>query len=269
MKTLYLVRHARAIPNDVGVEDFKRPLSKRGKDDAQTMSKGLKQKAIRPDLFMSSPADRALETAHIFAKKLNYPIQKILLKEGIYDEEEESLRDIVRGIDDAYNTVMIFGHEPAIPQFAGFLMQDSKIELRTAGIIGISLDISYWRNIEKGSGTLMLFDFPVHATSQVYQKARKAIAKDITSALEDILENIAGEASVHLQKIIRKTSKKLAKEMTNVLHASKVEEIAGGNTQKRLDMLKEHRSHDMKLPEESPPQKAEDDNPSEPKAPEE
>ena len=57
MKTLYLVRHAKAIPGDVGVNDFKRPLSKRGKDDAQAMGKRLYQKGISPDLCVSSPAD--------------------------------------------------------------------------------------------------------------------------------------------------------------------------------------------------------------------
>ena len=96
MKTLYLVRHAKAISQELGVNDFKRSLSKQGRDDAVAMSKRLWKKGIAPDLLLSSPADRALETAHIFAEQFDYPVQRILLKDEIYDEDADVVRELLK-----------------------------------------------------------------------------------------------------------------------------------------------------------------------------
>lgn len=243
MKTFYLVRHARAVSSDVGVNDFKRSLTKRGRNDALAMSKRLREKGICPDLIISSPADRALETAHIFAKNLDYPIRKILLKDEIYDEDEETLREIIRRLDDVYDTVILFGHEPSLSQLANALLQDAEIELQATDVVGIFLKISGWKDIAEDSGTLLLFDFPVD-TSKVYQKARKTIAGQITAAMENILGNIDADASKSLEKKVQKTGKRLAKKFINALQASKVERISEIRKQQRIDNLSEHESRD-------------------------
>jgi phosphohistidine phosphatase len=237
MKTLYLVRHAKAVSQELGVNDFKRSLSKQGRDDAVTMSKRLSQKGIVPDLLISSPADRALETAHIFAKQFDYPVQQILLKDEIYDEDADVVREILKTLDDTSRIVMLFGHEPVLSQLAGFLLQEAQRELRTTGVCGISLDISGWQELAAHTGTLQVFDFPVRATPKAYKKARSVIAKELTGTLEDFLQHLDVETSKHLQKVIAKTSKKLAKELTKVLNASTVEDLVGGQSEQRIDHL--------------------------------
>ena len=237
MKTLYVVRHAKAISGELGINDFKRSLSKQGQVEAKAMGKRLRKKGIAPELLISSPADRALETAQIFAGQFGYPLQNILLNDHIYDEGGEALREIVKQLDEGYNTVMLFGHEPSLSEFAKGLLKDTEIELRTTGVLGISLDISRWQAIDDNTGTLILFDFPVRATPKVYKKARKAIAQDITASMEELLEQIDSDASKHLNKVIEKTSKKLAKELTKVLRASKVEDLSGTRSQQRVDTL--------------------------------
>jgi len=237
MKTLYLVRHAKAIPAGAGVTDFKRALSKTGKKDARAMSRRLRKKSIVPKLFISSPADRALETAHIFAKALGYSPQKILLEDEIYDDGEETLKEIITGIDNEYNTVMLFGHNPSLSKLANDLLQDFGADIQGSGVVGIAFDVSSWQDVSAESATLLLFDFPVRATPEAYKKAKQVIRKKITSTIEDILENIDVGVSKHLEKTVRKTSKKLAKELLKVLQASKVEEISGVRKFARVDNL--------------------------------
>ncbi|MBD3307417.1 phosphohistidine phosphatase, partial [candidate division KSB3 bacterium] len=140
MKIVYLVRHAEAISEDVGVEDFKRMLSPRGVQQAQIMSSRLRHKGIAPDLFIASPADRALETAHLFADQLEYPIHRILLHEAIYATQDSPLPAILRALPEIYQSVIIFGHDPTLTECASVLMHDADIELRPAGVVGISLD---------------------------------------------------------------------------------------------------------------------------------
>ena len=72
MKKLYIIRHAKSSWKDTALDDFKRPLSKRGRKDAPFMAKKLKQKGVMPDVIISSPATRAKTTAELIAKELNF-----------------------------------------------------------------------------------------------------------------------------------------------------------------------------------------------------
>src|SRR5688572_33492950 len=66
MKQLLLVRHAKSSWDDFSIKDFNRPLNGRGKKDAPVMAKRLRDKDIKIDAFISSPAKRARKTAESF-----------------------------------------------------------------------------------------------------------------------------------------------------------------------------------------------------------
>ncbi len=239
MKLLYLVRHAKAISQKSGVNDFKRSLSKQGLEDAQAMGKRLKKKGIVPDLLLSSPADRALETAHFFAHELGYPVQKILLKDEFYDDNEGIILEMLKSLSDNDDSLMLFGHEPTLSQLAALFLQETDLELRTSDVAGIALKIASWQELAEAVGTLVFFDFPVKVTPEAYKKARKTLAEEITANMENILGRIDRDASKHLGKVLEKTGKQLAKQLTKVLHASKVEDIAKVRAGQRIDTLKE------------------------------
>ena len=77
MKTLYIIRHAKSSWTNPLMDDFDRPLNKRGELNAPHMGKRLKEKRIVPDLMLSSPAKRALSTCEKIADVLNYSREKI------------------------------------------------------------------------------------------------------------------------------------------------------------------------------------------------
>ncbi len=72
MKTLFLIRHAKSSWDDTALPDKERPLNDRGLRDAPKMGERLAKRDVKPDLILSSPAVRALRTAEIIAKKLDY-----------------------------------------------------------------------------------------------------------------------------------------------------------------------------------------------------
>ena len=72
MKTLFLIRHAKSSWDDAALPDKERPLNDRGRRDAPKMGERLAKRDVKPDLILSSPAVRALRTAEIIAKKLDY-----------------------------------------------------------------------------------------------------------------------------------------------------------------------------------------------------
>ena len=63
MRTLTLIRHAKSSWKDSTLDDFDRPLNKRGKDNAPMMGRLLHKAGVRFDLITTSPALRALTTA--------------------------------------------------------------------------------------------------------------------------------------------------------------------------------------------------------------
>ena len=69
MKRLYIVRHAKSSWK-TDLNDFNRPLNKRGKKSAPDMGERLKKLKVMPDLILSSPALRAITTAVIIAARL-------------------------------------------------------------------------------------------------------------------------------------------------------------------------------------------------------
>src|SRR6478609_6616404 len=115
MKTLYLVRHAKSSWDDIDLSDFDRPLNDRGKKDAPKMGKRLKERDIFPDVMLSSPAKRALETCKAIAKALSFPEEKITTDKRLYHASEDQLLKVVQGLKDRHDNVeviMIFGHNP-------------------------------------------------------------------------------------------------------------------------------------------------------------
>ena len=71
-KTLLLLRHAKSSWKKLNITDHDRSLNKRGKKDAPKMGKVIKELDIVPDLIISSPAKRAMDTAKLIAENCKY-----------------------------------------------------------------------------------------------------------------------------------------------------------------------------------------------------
>jgi len=160
MKTLYLVRHAKSSWKYPDLDDFERPLNKRGRKNAPFMGKVLKKLKVAPDLVLSSPANRAAMTARIIAASINYPLENIRYNEAIYEFNENALIHVVKQIDDAVNKAMVVGHNPAINGMANYIADQSRSNIPTCGVFCVELDISSWTKISEHCGKLKFFEFP-------------------------------------------------------------------------------------------------------------
>ena len=78
-----------------------------------------------PDFLLTSSAKRAVETARIFAKVFQHSAKKIVVNETLYTGSDlpvdQEFLELVRGFDEQHQSVMIFGHEPKMSEFASFL----------------------------------------------------------------------------------------------------------------------------------------------------
>jgi phosphohistidine phosphatase len=159
MKTLYLARHAKSSWKHPELSDIERPLNKRGNRDAPYIGELLKEKGVKPNILISSPAVRARKTAVVIAKKIDYPKGKILIDDNIYESSSTELLNMIKSFDDKYNSVMMFGHNPGFTMLNNYLTDSFIDNIRTCGIVGIHFNSS-WKKINGGSGKAFFFIYP-------------------------------------------------------------------------------------------------------------
>ena len=157
MKTLYIVRHAKSSWEYEGVEDIDRPLKKRGIKDAHLMSKFLSKKVSKPDVFVSSSANRALHTAVIFCENFSYPLANLKIKRQLYSFSDGYLVKTVKALDDSFSSAIIFSHDHGINTFVNKFGSKPIAHVTTCGIIAIEFDEKHWKNIKKGKTVMTEF----------------------------------------------------------------------------------------------------------------
>lgn len=154
MKTVILMRHAKSSWKNEDLEDFDRPLNKRGKKDAPAMGELLQKKDQLPDLILSSSAKRARQTAKAVMKESGFSgeVEHI---DSLYLAEPHAYIDALRKIPEGINRVMVIGHNPGLE---GLLQQLSgRVEsLPTSGVAFIDLPIQTWKELDhEVDGTLI------------------------------------------------------------------------------------------------------------------
>lgn len=160
MKDLILIRHAKSSWKDAGLDDRERPLNKRGERDAPEMGARLARRRSRPDLIVSSPAVRALETARIIARKLGYPRKDIVVKDRLYGAGVVELIDVIRNAPESVATLMLFGHNPGLTELANHLGPRPIPNLPTCGVLHLKFEADVWPVVGYARGDEVLFDFP-------------------------------------------------------------------------------------------------------------
>ncbi len=167
MKSLLLIRHAKSSWGDFTIADFDRPLNDRGKRDAPLVAQKLIDRKIKIDAFVSSPAKRAKKTAQIFAEKYNIAKENIIYIDNLYEAGVEDFFSAVALIDDRFNTIAIFSHNPGITSFAN-LMEVAKIDdMPTCAVFGVQTGIMHWKDFRQSEKKFWFFEYPKKISSDI------------------------------------------------------------------------------------------------------
>ena len=174
MKQIFLVRHAKSDWNFAGLTDYDRPLSERGHHDAPKMSQLLSNISPKVDALISSTAQRAFTTAQYFAKALHIEEQAIVKEPSLYHASESSILKTIQNLDNTYNTVCLFSHNPGISDLvATFLTKYLFAEIPTCGIVKLVLRDNDWKNFNVKNVTLESYWFPKDVLEEYAKKDLK------------------------------------------------------------------------------------------------
>jgi phosphohistidine phosphatase len=166
MRRLLLIRHAKAEPA-VGRDDFERALTERGRNDARRVAGVLAERNFIPGVLIHSGALRTKQTAEVLASE--WPRRVELQEEvGLYDATQPMLFSRTRTLSDAYESVGLVGHNPALGELAIILAGSGDYsELRrmtakfpTCSVAALDFEASVWDDVERKTGLLSLFLTP-------------------------------------------------------------------------------------------------------------
>jgi len=110
---IHLIRHAEAVERTAELPDEHRFLTPRGRKRFRRVASSLKKSGIDPDIILTSPLIRAVQTAEILAQTLKFKGDLVvtpLLAHGFQTEELEKLK---QGFPRAKELVLV-GHEPEL-----------------------------------------------------------------------------------------------------------------------------------------------------------
>ena len=162
-RELCLLRHGKADRN-LAMDDFDRPLKKRGKSAAQHIGEGLHHLHIIPDWIASSPAKRALATANIVHKALAVEGLDVVQDPRLYQEGYERLITVLAECPSDAGRVLLVGHNPELEDLLVFLvgiahLPDTDKLLPTAGLARLKMP-NDWSHLNAGCAKLLSLTHP-------------------------------------------------------------------------------------------------------------
>lgn len=159
-RRLYLVRHAEPVPRRAADQDFARPLSELGQEQASQLGNSLQSQARLPEKLISSPAARARATAELLAQAFGLPLEQIESETELYQATARNLLDVINRQPDEQTALMLVGHNPAISRIVAYLTQHSLENMPPAGVASLSFELESWAYVSMATGHFEWFETP-------------------------------------------------------------------------------------------------------------
>jgi phosphohistidine phosphatase len=152
MATLSLLRHAKAAQPLPGQQDFDRPLTERGRDDAAWA--GAMLAPLQPDYALVSAARRTRETWEIASLKIAMQAT-VALEEELYLCSPSQLIARLQRIPPEVRSVVAVGHNPCMQEVAAWLTRHSKgpasaairAKFPTSALVVFELEDGVWATL--------------------------------------------------------------------------------------------------------------------------
>ncbi|MEQ1930615.1 MAG: histidine phosphatase family protein [Parvularculaceae bacterium] len=169
MRYVTLMRHAEARRADGLVEDVARPLTKEGRKAALAMGRFMAKRRLRPDVILTSPSLRTMETAARVQRSLG-PGVRLICAPRLYDAASfVMIEEIARAPANCAHALVV-GHNPGLHRAANELadavrsaavpLNGVKETFPTAAIAHFEFGGDSWQAVTAGAGALTIFKAP-------------------------------------------------------------------------------------------------------------
>ncbi len=155
---IHIVRHAEAVDRSDDISEEQRYLTPRGRKRFRKVAKALRKTGGAPDLILTSPLLRAVQTADILAESLRYEgdlLVTTLLSPGFRPQKLDRLLEL----NPQATEMVLVGHEPDLGIVAGSLLgSDGSCSLTKGAILSFQTtgpgQAEFFRMITGGGNTI-------------------------------------------------------------------------------------------------------------------
>ncbi len=169
MKLLYLLRHAKSSWDDPDIDDFDRPLNKRGRKAAKTMAAFFQEAKLTPEMVLCSPSKRTRETfKHMTAALGDAPVE---FDRRVYEASYQTLLMCLADVPSEIGSVLVIGHNPGLERLALYILMSDhghgpgaarlQDKYPTGSLAILSIPTNSWDDLKVGSCRLDDFIRPV------------------------------------------------------------------------------------------------------------
>ncbi len=135
---LHFIRHAEAVDRSATLPDDCRYLSCRGRTRFRRVADTLKKCGIDPEIIISSPHVRAVQTAEIVAESIRFSGELIILPMLGESFTLLHLREYLQG-KGSVRELVIVGHEPDLGLVVGELLGLSPCMIKKGGVVSLKV----------------------------------------------------------------------------------------------------------------------------------
>lgn len=157
MPNLILMRHGKSSWSDPMLEDFERPLKKRGRASAAVVGQWLRAQGYMPDEVLCSSAERTGETF----LRMQLDVQATFTR-ALYHAETQTILDLMRKATG--ETLLVIGHNPGLADCASQIVDEPPEHLRFMDFpTGATLVASFegtWAALDWGDAHVLDFVIP-------------------------------------------------------------------------------------------------------------
>jgi phosphohistidine phosphatase len=159
-RRLFIIRHGKSSWDHENLDDFDRPLAERGRKNSREMAKRLMVKKLVPELILSSPASRALNTALIMLKYWGVGTERLQIQNALYDAHISDIEQVVSGVSSEIVSLAIYSHNASITSYANKFLKSPLDNLPTTGVVVVTLDSENWKRIGRKNVKETYVDYP-------------------------------------------------------------------------------------------------------------
>jgi phosphohistidine phosphatase len=156
---IHLVRHAEAVERSPELPEEHRFLTPRGRKRFRKIAGSLKKSGVDPDIILTSPLIRAVQTAEILAQALKFKGDLVVTPLLAHGFQAGELDKLMRSFPGAEEIVLV-GHEPELGEVAGTLLAATgSCTLQKGATVSFKKSIdcndASFRQLVDGSGELI------------------------------------------------------------------------------------------------------------------
>ena len=159
-RELLIFRHGKSDWGNAAIDDFDRPLARRARKAVKRMASWLREENLLPQRILSSPAERARQTALRLCRHAHIPESRVVWEESIYAAELGALLDVLANAPGRHGRMMIVGHNPGLQELVYYLAGKpieapaGRPALPTAAIARMTMPYE-WKRLKSGSARLI------------------------------------------------------------------------------------------------------------------